>query len=250
MKPIARWTIGPVNNLGFKILKESIISFSKVYPEFDLVLCHNNLEDFSAISDIDSIVDIDFHEQIGTDVPCSLKNPDDNTEEATGCGWKLSPPRLRMGSHELWIDNDLVIRQRLYSIDRWLQSETSLISAGVGRCRMYGEFDFFVPEGLHLCAGLFGLPPNFDFHNKIKQVSLYADQPLGGFNEQGITAAIVTGFRDFITVPLEQLWISEDHVEFPSITPPAIHFVGANRKSWHKGWKSYKEQDGSFKFMV
>jgi len=38
MKPIARWTIGPVSNCGMKILKESLSVFKKVYPYIDRIV--------------------------------------------------------------------------------------------------------------------------------------------------------------------------------------------------------------------
>ena len=237
MRPLARWTIGPVENLGFEILKESIFSFKVIYPEFDLILCHNHIS-------VEKVADlgIDLYEQLAVDMPFIARQPDNNSEEASGCGWKLSPPRLRMDAHELWIDNDLVIKKRLPIIDKWLESNTTLISAGVGRCRMYGDFDRFVPKGLHVCAGLFGVPPFFDFQKRIEDISVHATKPIGGYDEQGMTAAIVTNEIGFMKIPLSQLWISEDHVEFPSNIPSAIHFVGANRKSWHRGWKSYKNK--------
>ena len=44
MKPLVRWTIGPVSELGHKILKRSVENFKKIYPEFDCVVCYNNIE--------------------------------------------------------------------------------------------------------------------------------------------------------------------------------------------------------------
>jgi hypothetical protein len=238
MKKLARWTIGPVSKIGFDILLESLKLFSKIYPEIDRVVCFNNI-DVCRLKYIKNFADL--LEQKGTDVNYPLTPPDSNIEEATGCGWKLSPPRIEDGSYELFIDNDLIIRERLETIDRWLGEKSGLISEGQGRRRMYGAFDHLVPDGVNVCAGLFGLPPYFDFLKAIKEKCLILNgSSLGGFNEQGLTASIITCMSNYLVVPKKDLIISEDHVDFPSELPKAIHFVGANRKPWHRGWKSYK----------
>lgn len=166
MKKIARWTIGPVSSLGIEILLESLKFFSRVYPEIYRIVCFNNI-DCSLLKPVFKFADI--LEQKGTDVGCLLRCPDANLEEASGCGWKLSPPRLDKESYELFIDNDVVIRERLPQIDEWLTSSKGIISEGQGRKRMYGCFDSFIPEQIHVCAGVFGLPPFFDFCEMINQ---------------------------------------------------------------------------------
>lgn len=239
MKPLARWTMSNVSSAGFEILHESFKWFSQVYPEFDRILCYNNvaeelMEPFSVYAQL--------YKQTDNDLPCSIMGPDDDVEVATGSGWKLAPHRLRNEACELFVDNDVVIRERLPSIDAWLaDGQSGLISEGLHRRRMYGEFDSSVPDGVHACAGFFGLPPNFDFRERILYfMQLLEGRPLGGWNEQGLTVAVVTNMTRYILVPLTSMHICEDHVPFPDKMPPAIHFVGSNRKSWHNGWKAYK----------
>lgn len=233
IKPLARWTIGPSGPIGLEILRESISLFKKAYPDFDICVCYNHI-DPTTITELGSLV-----AQNISGLP--LRDPDNNPEEASGCGWKLCPPRLRPHGHELWIDNDLVITKRLEEIDKWLALNTGLISEGLGRRRMYGCYDHMVSPNLHLCAGLFGLPPGFDFESEISnRLHVLGNKQLGGYDEQGLTASIVSSMNGYVLVPLSQLHISEDHVPFPDQIPPAIHFVAANRKNWHRGWKSYK----------
>lgn len=43
-KLIARWTLGPCSKFGMACVKKSIQEFSKIYPEFDRVICYNNIE--------------------------------------------------------------------------------------------------------------------------------------------------------------------------------------------------------------
>lgn len=238
MKKIARWTIGPVSSIGFDILLESLRFFSKIYPEIERVICFNNI-DPSLLKMASKFADV--LEQKGEDVGCLLTPPDANVEEASGCGWKLSPPRIDIESHELFIDNDVVIRERLPQIDEWLTSSKGIISQGQGRKRMYGRFDSFISKEIHVCAGVFGLPPYFNFFEMINQkIQFLNGVTLGGFDEQGLTSSIIVNMSDYLLIPNTSLVISEDHVGFPQIMPSAIHFVGANRKPWHRGWKAYK----------
>jgi hypothetical protein len=247
MKLFARWTIGPVSVTGHEILRKSIAEFSLVYPEFERVVCFNHIN-INKIQDLSKFATL--HNQNEETVPCKLLAPDDNLEEATGCGWKLVPPRLNIDSLELFIDNDIIIRKRLPQIDEWIErKDCGLIAEGLNRKRMYGIFDSFVPPNIHANAGLFGLPPGLDFGKQIVDYANLLHSGLGGFNEQGLTVAIIVNMPKYIMVPLSKLHISEDSSDFPKKIPDAIHFVGANRKEWHRGWKIYKEKLTYIKMM-
>jgi hypothetical protein len=212
--------------------------FRRCHPEFDRIICFNNL-DSAELNDLKSIADL--YEQKPEDAPCPLDVQTGSYEESNGCGWKLAPPRLRPDSHELFIDNDIIILERLREISDWQCFDGfGLISEGLHRRRMYGVYDGFVLPKIHACAGLFGLPPGFDFAGRIKALLPHLNgKSLGGYNEQGLTTAIITNMENYMLVPLSTLFISEDHVPFPKQLPKGIHFVGANRKDWHRGWKSY-----------
>lgn len=253
MKPIARWTVGPVSQTGLDILKHSIDLFSKIYPEFERIICFNNLNKFK-LKFLEKKAY--FFEQKEQDSIVDLLPSDNNQEQASGCGWKLCPPRLSIQSHELFIDNDIIIRKRIKEIDNWLNHENQgLISEGHPRCRKFGVFDDCVPTGLHVCAGLFGLPPYFDFAERINFYNLKKKVSIGGYDEQGLTASIITNMQNYKIIPISKIHISEDWCLEPFYNflntkkqiPDAIHFVGANRKPWHKGWYFYKSQ--LFKFL-
>lgn len=239
-KPIARWTLGPVSPIGQEILLESIARFATVYPEFDRVVCYNNIE-----SDIVKRFALyaEIHEQKESELPCLVMPPDSTKERATGCGWKLSPPRLRIDSLELFLDNDLVIFSRIQEIDDWIKSRRhGLITEG--KWRLYGAFKDFVTPDKKMCAGLFGLPPFFNFEKHIKYFFSHFNQPLDAFDEQGMTAATVSNMKNFYVVPIKKLRIIENHDVFPDIVAEGIggiHFVGANRKPHHYGWQNYKK---------
>lgn len=246
-KPLARWTIGPVSNCGMEILRESVKVFEKIYPEFDLVVCYNNIN-LEVIPSFNSTVKI--HKQKNGEIDYSLTAFNDPLLDVqgplrksgmAGSGWKLCPPRLRLEAHELWLDNDIVIRERLPEIDEWLKTDGGIISEGLHR--LFGIYQNFVPKNLKICAGFFGLPPHFDFHCKILEYcKLLNGKPLGHYDEQGLVSAIVTNLSEFIVVPQKNLMILEDCNKLPTEIPLGIHFVGANRLNYHNVWSDYKQR--------
>lgn len=238
-RPLVRWTVGPCSQAGIQILNESVRTFAQVYPEFERVVCFNNM-DYSLIEHISPFAELKL--QSADMAPVPLSGPSDDPEEAIGCGWKLAPPRLREDGYELFLDNDILIRKRLPSLDAWLSQSVPIISEGLTRRRMFGAFDSYILPDIRACAGLFGLPPGFNFDEKIRYYWNFFGKPLGGYDEQGLTTAIVTNTHGWMMLPLSELHISEDVAMFPLETPAAIHFVAANRKPWHRGWKAYRAQ--------
>jgi hypothetical protein len=239
-KPIARWTLGPVSNLGHEILLESLKQFTSVYPEFDRVVCYNNIDQFT----VEKFAPYaKLYEQKEDELPCQVLQHDPKKDYACGCGWKLSPSRLRINAHELFLDNDLVIFARIPEIDQWIASRRhGLISEG--KWGLFGAFSEFIQPNYKLCAGLFGLPPFFNFNKHIKYFFNYFKQPLDAYDEQGMTSAIVSNMKKFYIVPIQKLRIIENHDFTPDIAKEqiaGIHFVGANRRFSHYAWQGYKK---------
>ncbi len=158
-------------------------------------------------------------------------------------GWKLVPSRIRNEAHELWLDNDVLIWKRVPAIDLWLSSNTGIITQGLHG--LYGRFKEFVKSPLPVCAGVFGLPPNFNFESKIINLYNYKLQSKRlemPFDEQGLTAAIITNIPGFIKIPMNQIKICENENDKAN-NVCGIHFVGTNRG--HKqAWKNWKLQYG------
>lgn len=238
MKPLARWTIGPTSKCGLEILKESLYSFSKIYPDIDRIICYNQIEK-------PKIKNGNFYEQKYNELGYPLTPGEKNPTELgrvlggmAGSGWKLTPARLRISSHELWIDNDIIIHKKIPEIDAWIQSNKCLISEGLGR--HYGEiFYSMIQENLKICAGFFGLPPFFDFNKQImKYVKFLNGKTLGSYDEQGLVTTVITN-NDYIVVPLKEMAIIEPNQTLQDNTS-AFHFVGANRTENHAGWQKYK----------
>jgi hypothetical protein len=242
MKPLARWTIGCVLPQGVEILRASLRSFQRLHPEFDRVVCWNNLrpDQLAAVSKMGT----ELREQKPEDSVCVLQEvseareyPSVKEDGMAGWGWKLAPPRLKSQAHELWIDNDIVFRERLPIIDRWLNSDKTIIS--MCPTPFYGAFDSFVNQGSHpLCAGFFGLPPYFDFTSAVLNgLQVLGDKPLGGWNEQGLVSSIVSNQEGFLMVPLNEMEVGKD---LSKPLPSAIHFAGVNRTKDHRAWSDWQ----------
>jgi len=253
MKPLWRWTIGYRNFDGFEtqsrafeMLKLSVKMALRIYKdEFDYVICYNNLSDER----------IKWIEQLGVPILHQGEYQQIHTF------WKFVPSRLRIKSHELFVDNDLILEKRIPQLDEFLQDQTSfLITEGRNRC--YGLFLNRIPSNLQLNAGFLGIPPNVKIGNLIQEklnevgVNMTCTRPR---DEQGLLAHIVSS-RKFIKIPLSEVSTiySEQILQWPEnstgwlIIPPippshppgrcGSHFVGANYADVHYGWDRYKRR--------
>lgn len=236
MRPLWRWTIGDVSEVGWEIFSESVRQAKKVYPEFDFLICYNNLFPREELSLQKWGVSLYCQEV----VEYAFQHQESNR---TDYSWKLVPPRFRMNAHELWVDNDLVIRDRLPEIDQWLASQTTIISASKEVISRYGRYTDSIDPWIKCCAGFFGLPPGFDLEAKIAEL---CSEPLVNYDEQGMITKIVTASPGWIEVDFENLkmlgsW-NPERIGMPFRLPPGVHFVGANRaktKEWAP-WLCYR----------
>ena len=240
MRPLIRWTFGMVEKPGFEVFRMAVKRFRAIYPEFDCVICYNNLRERDHLEVLKNM-GVDLYEQSTSDLNYPLmpvEKPLGWKGAMPGWGWKLCPPRLRRESHELWVDNDLLIRERLPEIDQWLDSKMSIISKGHRYdMRYYGEFADLVPKNKSCSAGFFGLPPHFDFESAIaeKCQQVLKGRPLGYFDEQGLVTAIVTNQDHIIAHNVEMI---KGPVVKP--LPKAMHFIATNRLPEHDDWRDFK----------
>lgn len=211
-KPLVRWTVGPArSDVDDLILKRSVKNFRLLYGDsFDCVLCFNGrgVRDFE-----------------GLEINTVEQSPVDGLPEPHGVVWKLYPPRLRPNSHEIFIDHDVVLVDRLPQIDAFLsRGDAFLYSESPPDSRNYGRFNALVKEGFRLNSGLFGVPPGFEFDFSL--VGEWEDY----FDEQGFVAASLCRKKNLVKVGLEDLWIC-DSEEIPRAK--GYHFVHDGRDdSW------------------
>ncbi len=225
MRPLLRWTIGPTQPLGLKILIESVKMAELSMPGFDKVICYNNIspEPFENLG-------VSLHRQTQDQFPLTLTQAP-YPGARLGSGWKLCPPRLRPDGHELWVDNDIVIEKPMPSVESWLARDATIIAEGW--YGFYGVYDDLV-RPYKVCAGLFGLPPGLDFWDAILKIA--RQDQVGGWDEQGMTAAVCTMYHDCIVVPMTEL--SNCEKEFVG-GACGYHFVEANRSKRHTSWEAY-----------
>jgi hypothetical protein len=225
-KPLIRWTIGPVKEEGFSCLGKSVRNMKHLYPECDFVICYNQLTRLQ-------------HERIselGVDLLDQSKYLDSLKYHPHGKSvhWKLYPPRLNLDSHEICMDNDIILWKRVPEIDYFLSSkDTCLIYQGINR--LYGSYDLNIPKLVRINSGIYGLPPNFDFRSKLKSIQ---KKWSNRFDEQGIVASILCQ-ESYCMIPLPyvpicECWMSSN--DFKKTMDAflrnefccGMHFVGIN----------------------
>ena len=212
-KPLVRWTAGPARSVfDDAILRRSVNRFVSLYGDLlDYVVCVNGRQK-------------EEFEDLG--VRIVLQGGVEGAPKPLGVAWKLYPPRMRLSSHEIFIDHDLVLVSRVAGIDLFLRSDDAFLhtQSPLG-LRNYGRFDSLIPAGFRLNSGLFGLPPDFQFDmGSVGQWSEY-------FDEQGFVASLICRQSNVIPLGVDDVWIC-DSDEMPR-GAKAYHFVHGKRdESW------------------
>ena len=224
---LARWTIGNTTAAGYECLKESISSFKKLY-ECNVIVCHNC--DPTVLNGITH----DLFDQRSTASTAQIK--------PAGVSWKLYPPRIDESVHEIVIDNDIIFRNRIKEIDTFLDNDCTLLLQD--DTRTYGRFDKFVPMGYEINSGIYGMPPNFSLQ---KYVNFYCrtdwvKNALGSnkesitFDEQGLVALSLLDYHNFLIIPNTSVTNCEHNLKIAD----AMHFIGLNRRSFHRPFSEFK----------
>jgi hypothetical protein len=214
MKSLFRWTIGDNSSKeGIECLSHSISLIKKKYGDScDYFVCHsgNNVNNLN-------LKGVNFIDQRSFTNSISIK--------PFGTSWKLYPPRIRIDSHEIFLDNDLIVYGSLPIIDSFFKSD-DVFFCTEGLKRRYGKYDSLIASHQKLNTGLFGLPPNFDFGQKIE--SKLSGNWEGHFDEQGLVASILLEYNVKV-IPISDIYIAcKDAAEHLSFGRAGIHFVGLN----------------------
>lgn len=227
-KPLARWTIGETTDDGYKCLMLSIESFTKFY-DIEVVILHNCHEDYlpKYLKQYKLINQIN-HLQIGP--------------EPKGVAWKLYPPRLDKTRHEISIDNDIVLNEKIQEIEKFFESNSTLLLEDKGRT--YGRFNSHVPPNFHINSGIYGMPPNFDLEpfvkfyagDKWEKNALFEHDKNETFDEQGLIALALLSHKDYIIISNKKITNCEYAIE----KGQGHHFIGLNRKKFHNSFRLYQ----------
>ena len=151
--------------------------------------------------------------------------------------WKLFPPRLKIDSHELFIDNDLVIYRRVPEIDEFLVSNRPLCygtKSDEKSLPPYGVFENGL-SNFRMNSGIFGVWPGYDFesdilfHLKTSRITKW-----GVFDEQGLVATCLLHKNPIIvtTQQITNCW--KTYIQGQN----GCHFCGHNFCE-KESWKNY-----------
>lgn len=278
-KPIFRWTIGNINKNSLVILKHSIRTALKYFGDtFDWIICCNSLQanELQLVVNLIQGKPIRIKEQKWEELCISLPFQEKNNDpkfpdfEKTGSIWKLCPPRIDLNVHEITMDNDIVFIKYVSEIESFLKSQKTLIAEDCvpyyGRCE-----DLMANYTRFFNSGLYGLPPNFDFGQKLIETwdlfkEYIPDHRLTYGEEQAMICHTLNQI-DNIVIPCEKLCIlppvklwkrntdrddgsttsyESEYFENLMRSASALHFIMANRTENHRGWKAFLKKNTSF----
>ncbi len=260
-KPLFRFTVGPCIPQGLEVLKESVKKTTATLgiDAFDWMICHNGLsEDEQAqLSDMTKDLPIVLYEQSWNFVPipddqewATPKRKDGSFEwNGNHCGgtlWKVCPARMRMESHEIVMDNDIVLLEKFPQIDHFLKS-THMALILEEPIKFYGRYDAqFGDKEPYLNSGFIGFPPGYDYGAEILRVweETGSFQKLSHSDEQGLlmyTLSRLPSVRIKKHQMVELLATDVDASKRLTGKEAGLHFTQANRIPNHLSWKKYKE---------
>lgn len=256
-KPLWRWTVGNCLPQGMEILTESIQRTTKALgvDVWDWAVCYNGLEKEHVTSLMEAIGDLPIRFVAQNWVTCPVKNNcqsprrKDGSYEWNGnyCGgtmWKVCPARMRMETHEVIMDNDIVVLRKFSQLDEWLsqKSKTLILEEPI---RFYGKYDpLFSQEGPFLNSGLMGLPPGYDFGLEILKNWTHhgSYENLSQADEQGLLTYTLNQMPNMRIRNNQVIEVLHRDMNTP-ITGQhdAYHFTQANRIPNHYAWGKYKQ---------
>ena len=256
-KPMFRWTVGDCLQQGLDILAESINRTTRALgvDNWDWVICYNGLNR-DAVQFLEKAINgkpIQLLAQNWATCPisdnCQTPRRKDGSFEWNGnrCGgtmWKVCPARLRMETHEIVMDNDIVLLKKFPQIDEFLSCTTkSLILEEP--IRFYGKYDCLFPkEEAFLNSGFMGFPPGFDYGAEIYKnwVKYGSYENLSQADEQGLLTYSLNQIPS-VRVKKEQMIevLNRDFKTKLTGREEGIHFTQANRIPSHHQWQKYQE---------
>lgn len=256
-RPLFRFTVGSCLQQGLDILAESINRTTKSlgFDDWDWAVCHNGLtsENVDFLKKAIGDRKISLISQNWATCPvmdnCQTPRRMDGSFEWNGnrCGgtmWKVCPARMRMESHEIVMDNDVVLLKKFPQIDEFL-SQTEKALCLEEPIRFYGRYDcLFGADPPYLNSGFMGFPPGYDFGAAIFETWIKHGRymNLSQADEQGL---LVHSLSQLPNIRIDSGQMKEVlHRDFKTeITgrEEGIHFTQSNRIPNHHSWKKYQE---------
>lgn len=222
-KPLIRFIIGghQLRNSSFSILKRTIFAFKKAYGDsIDCMVCYNNVDSNKIDAVIPDKVMVYHQESLFL-----------NQKRL----WKYSPPRLRTNSHEIIVDNDVLLYSPIKSLDLFLERDDHFLMLE-GKYKRYGVFYSKVKIKKSLNGGIVGFPPNFDLESKLLNEMIHLKN-IKPEDEQGCTASLMP-LDKTIVIPKEEVSLNYFN-EGLVLGTSGVHFIGSNYSD-HKPYNLYR----------
>ena len=228
-----RWTIGDVSPAGFESLRLSVHGARRLFgPSASYVVCVNTIGVSEARRRAGPMPDWLGWRAADDSVPDWLRpHLEDGMSEGTG--WKLVPPRLCPGVHELALDNDLVLWEVPKALGAWLadpSGESRIIAADVAPGHgQFAELCGLAPRN----SGIRGIPARFDYEAALARV--LEEKPVrltSELDEQGLQVAAISRDAEPLTVSTREVSICSPFPPHqPELGSCGAHFVGLNAHS-------------------
>jgi hypothetical protein len=140
----------------------------------------------------------------------------------------------------MFIDNDLIVYEKIPTVDAFVKSQNLLFITEAIK-RSYGIFDSLINYPHNLNTGFFGIYPEFDFQKEINSVieekSIVWKNHL---DEQGLISYIFSK-KNLEVITLDQIYVC--HKDFPYKKGKyGQHFVQMNQ-SFLKHWKTFTNNE-------
>jgi hypothetical protein len=180
---------------------------------------------------------------------CQTPRRKDGTFEWNGtkCGgtmWKVCPPRMRIDTHEVVMDNDIVLLKKFPQIDEWLATTDKALILEEP-IRFYGRYDCLFPaEEVFLNSGFMGFPPGYDYGTAIyenwSKHGRYTN--LSQADEQGLLMYTLSQLPN-IRISKDQMveLLHRNYNQKVTGKEYGLHFTQANRMPHHPHWLKYKQ---------
>ena len=257
IKPLFRWTVGNCLQQGLDILAESIRRTTKSLgvADWDWAVCYNGLnrENLEFLKGAIGDIPIKLIPQNWATCPvmdnCQTPRRKDGSFEWNGnrCGgtmWKVCPARMRMETHEIVMDNDVILLKKFPQIDEFLACDNKnlILEEPI---RFYGRYDcLFGPDPPYLNSGFMGFYPGYDFGSAIFNtwVTHGRYENLSQSDEQALLT-YSTSQEPNIRVHAAQMKevLHRDFKTEITGREEGIHFTQSNRIPNHHSWAKYQE---------
>lgn len=234
LKPVVRWVIGNCHELGYEVFYKAVLCLKSIYKNrFTYCICFNSKKINQNLKKVLAEVDLVF------DQKKFYKEFNYNPLGIKGPHWKLYPARLFEDTHEIILDNDLVIYKELNEIEEFLLNSNLFITTEALKRSYNKKYDKLIKHNFNINTGIVGLPPNYDYKKKI-QKSLDNFGPgfwSKHFDEQTIVASILQNEHTKI-IPFNTISTC-CNLSGLKIGEKGTHFLGANHGFDH-WWKEFR----------